>query len=293
MVDANKIILDLWSGEHSLDKETLNYKINRGCGLFSNLTVGMYGIMKYNSLGYLPKTISLYLNEYEYDYDFYYDLFKPNDFNLNFDDIDKDEMFNFFRYCEPNSLGLGRKKLDVNFKILDRIIKKYFTPSDTCNQIIDNIILKHNINLNNTVFIWARKTDKVFEVDIPTPETYVNILKENNLIDKDIILQTDDFSVLNEFKSLGLKFKTLNELPYSYTNNGFHVGMSKTNDDEFIKEFNMTKVEYLQKLLSLSKIASMCEYSIVYPGCLSTLIPIFKNNFNNQFSFINKTLLIE
>ena len=69
--------------------------------------------------------------------------------------------------------------------------------------------------------------------------------------------------------------------------------MSKTHDDEFIKEFNMSKVEYLQKLLSLSKIASMCEYSIVYPGCLSTLIPIFKNNFNNQFSFINKTSLIE
>jgi hypothetical protein len=290
----NKIILSLWGGEHTLDKETLNYTINRDCGLFSNLTVGMYGIMKYHSLGYAPTTISLCLNEYKYDYDFYYDLFKPNNINLNFDDISESEMFNFFRYCEPNSLGLGRRKIDVNFNILNKILTKYFTLSDTCSQIIDNILLKHNINLNNTVFIWARKTDKVFETDIPTPETYINILSKNNLINKDIILQTDDISVLNEFKLLGLNFRTLDELPYSYTNNGFHIRMSTTYDDEqFINEFNMSKVEYLQKLLSLSKIASMCKYSVVYPGCLTTLIPIFKNNFNNQFSFINKKSLIE
>lgn len=294
MVDENIINLDLWGGEHILDKETLNYEINRTCGLFSNMTVGMYGIMKYHSLGYLPKTISLYLSEYKYNYNFYNDLFKPNDINLNFDDIDENEMFNFFRYCEPNSLGLGRRKNDVNFTILNRLLSKYFTLSDTCNQMIDDIIIKHNISLNNTVFIWARKTDKVFEVDIPTPETYINILKENNLINKDIILQTDDISVLDEFKSLGLNFRTLDELPYSYTSNGFHVRMSTSYDDEqFYNEYSMSKVEYLQKLLSISKIASMCQYSIVYPGCLSTLIPIFKNNFNNQFSFKNNTSLIE
>ena len=83
-------------------------------------------------------------------------------------------------------------------------------------------------------------------------------------------------------------------MPYSHTNNGFHVRLSiEYNDEQFINDFEMSKVEYLQKLLSISKIASMCEYSIVYPGCLSTLIPIFKNNFNNQFSFINETSLIE
>ena len=294
MIDENTINLDLWGGEHSLDKKTLNYKINRECGLFSNMTVGMYGIMKYRSLGYLPETISLYLREYKHNYNFYNDLFKPNDIDLNFDDIDENEMFNFFRYCEPNSLGLGRKKVDVNFNILNKILTKYFTLSNTCTQIIDDIIVKHNINLANTVFVWARKTDKVMETDIPTPETYINILTENNLLDKDIILQTDDISVLNEFKLLDLNFKTLNEIPYSYTNNGFHVGMSTSYDDEqFYNEYNMSKVEYLQKLLSISKIASMCQYSMVYPGCLSTLIPIFKNNFNNQFSFKNNISLLE
>lgn len=294
MVDEHKINLDLWGGDHTLDKKTLNYTINRDCGLFSNITVGMYGIMKYHSLGYLPETISLYLNEYKYNHNFYNDLFKPNDINLKFDDIDENEMFNFFRYCEPNSLGLGRRKNEVNFTILNRLLSKYFTLSDTCTQMIDDIIVKHNINLNNTVFIWARKTDKVLETDIPTPETYINILVENNLLDKDIILQTDDISVLNEFKLLGLNFRTLDEIPYSHTNNGFHVRMSSSYDDEqFYNEFNMSKIEYLQKLLSISKIASMCQYSVVYPGCLSTLIPIFKNNFNNQFSFKNNISLIE
>jgi hypothetical protein len=78
MTNNDKIILDLWGGEHSLDTETLNYKITRDCGLFSNLTVGMYGIMKYHSLGFLPKTISLCLYEYKNNYDFYSDLLPYN-----------------------------------------------------------------------------------------------------------------------------------------------------------------------------------------------------------------------
>ena len=290
----NNILLELWGGEHNLDKTTLNYKMDRCCGLFSNLTVVMYGIMKYYSLGYLPETIALYLNEYKDNYDFYHDLFKKNNIHLDFDDIDEEEMFHFFRYGEPNSLGLGRKKSDINFSILSKVLIKYFTLSDTCHKTINRIITKHNIDLNNTVFIWARKTDKIHESKIPTAETYINILTKNNLINKKIILQTDDISVLNEFKALKLNFQSLEEIPYSKSNSGFHEKMSiKYNDEQFINEYDMSKVEYLQKLLSLSKIASMCEFSIIYPGCLSTLIPIFKNSFNNQFSFINDIELIE
>ena len=298
----NSILLDLWGGEHRLDKTTLNYRVERECGLFSNMTVVMYGIMKYYALGYLPKTISLYLTEYKSDYDFYHDLFKQNDTHLDFDEVSEQEMFNFFRYGEPNRLGLGRRKSEVNFSILSKILVKYFTLSDISHQTINKIIAKHNIDLSNTVFIWARKTDKIYESKIPTAETYINILTKNNLINKRIILQTDDISVLSEFRSLKLNFSTLEEIPYSKSNDdgtsnssqGFHSRMAtRYNDQEFIDKYYISKVEYLQTLLALSKIASMCEYSIVYPGCLTTLIPIFKNSFSNQFSFIDDIGLIE
>jgi hypothetical protein len=276
-----------------VDKNTLNYKVDRDCGLFSNITVCMYGIMKYNSLGYLPETISLYLNEYKHDYDFYNDLFKLNPNKLSFDDISEDEMFNFFRYCEPNFLGLGRRKNEVNFKILNRVLNKYFTLSDGCDKILSQIISKHKIDLHNTVFLWARKTDKVYETGLPSASRYIDVLRENNLLDKDIILQTDDRSVLNEFKSSGINFRTLEEIPYSDVDEGFHVKMSiKYNDAQFIEKYNMSKTEYLQKLLSLSKLASMCEYSIIYPGCLTTFIPILKGDFINKFSFANSDFLL-
>lgn len=292
-MEKNEISLDLWGGSHILNKDSLEYTIIRDCGLFSNLTVSMYGIMKYYSLGFTPKKLSLFLNEYKFNHDFYPDLFKLTNFDLNFDDIGSDELYNFYRFCEPNPLGLGRRKSEVNFNILNRILHKFFNLSDECYKIYNSIIKDNNIDFSNTVFVWARKTDKIYETNLPNAEKYKSILVENNLLNKDIILQTDDISVLEEFNKLNIKFRTLNEIPYSESNEGFHVKMSiKYDDDVFERRYNMSKTIYLQKLLSLSKIASMCEYSVVYPGCLTTFIPILKNGFTNQFSFnTNNTLM--
>jgi hypothetical protein len=285
---------DLWGGSHILDDTTMIYSINRTCGLFSNLTVAMYGIMSFYSINLLPKSLSLILTEYDdKNHDFYLDLFKPNDIEINFNDLDKNEMFNFYRYCEPNSLGIGRRIDDVNFKIINKLMDKYFTFSDECNSILNDIINKHNINFSNTVFLWARKTDKIFETKLPEVETYLKLIKDHNLNNFDIILQTDDINVLNEFKSLNLKFRTLEEIPYSFDNSGFHQNLNlKHSNDSFKDVYNISKIEYLQKLICLAKISSMCEYSITYPGCLSTFIPILKGSFTNKLSFKNEKDLI-
>lgn len=292
-ISNKKINLDLWGGVHYLDTNTLIYYLNRPYGLFSNLTVCMYGIVKYILMGYTPSHIVLKLSEYKSNYDFYPDLFQANEnYNIDFSNISEKEFEDFLKYCEPNFLGLGRKKDDVNFNILFQIKEKYFSISAKVQNILDDMIQKHNICVDNTIFIWARKCDKVYEVEIPEINDYLNVIKNNELFGYKIIIQTDDASVLESFTNTNINFTTLNELPYSTSKNGFHNNLNIIDDSHFESSFNLTKIEYLQKLLALAYLASKCKYTITYPGCLTTYIPILKNNFINSFNFKNKNELL-
>lgn len=289
--NENIVNLDLWGGTHEYDKLDYTYYLNRHAGLFSNLCVCSYGLLTYYNMGFKPKNISLILTEYDDTFNFYDKLFKTSNTEINFDDISTEKFNHCLRYQEPSHLGLGREKDHINFDICKRIINKYFLLSDDTKTIIKGIIKKNKIDYNNTVFIWARKTDKIVENDVPTVDRYVDLLKEKNLLNHNIILQTDDISVYNEFNEK-ISCKILNEVPFSDDSKGFHVKLNLIDDEFFYSKYDMSKVEYLQKMISLVIIASKCKHVVIYPGNLSTVIPIVRGNFNNVYSFSNNINLI-
>lgn len=291
---SNKHIvnLDLWGGTHEYNKLDKTYYLKRHAGLFSNLCVCSYGILTYINMGLTPENISLILTEYDNTLDFYSELFKKNDDKIDLSDISNNVLQYNLRYQEPSHLGLGREKKDINFDICNRIIKKYFSLSDNSKNIYNNILEKYKIDFDNTVFIWARKTDKIVENNVPSVDTYLKILYDNKLEDKKVILQTDDINVFNEFNSK-LTFNILDELPFSEDLNGFHVNLSSVSDIIFYEKYDMSKIEYLQKLLSLVIIASKCKYVMLYPGNLSMVVPIIRGSFNNVFNFFDDKNLIK
>jgi hypothetical protein len=117
------------------------------------------------------------------------------------------------------------------------------------------------------------------------------MLKENNLLNHNIILQTDDIAIYDEFNNK-INCKILNEVPFSDDSKGFHVNLNLINNDTFYSKYNMSKIEYLQKMISLVIIASKCKHVIIYPGNLSTVIPIIRGNFYNVYNFSdNKNLM--
>lgn len=292
-MDNDEIIsLELWGGTHHYKLSDETYYLKRHAGLYSNLTVCLYGILKFINLGFTPKNISLILTEYDNSYNFYNDLFKVSDDTLDLSDITQEEIDYCLRYSEPSPLGLGRQKSHVVFKILERLIKKYYELSDSTKTIHQNILNKYNIDFDKTVFIWARKTDKPVETSVPPVDRYIEILKDNNLLNHNIIIQTDDAEVFEEFKSK-INFSYLIELPFSETSKGFHVDLNFMDNETFNSKYNMTKTEYLQKLISLVIIASKCKYSVIYPGNLATVIPLVKGSFDNIFSFRDNQNLIQ
>jgi len=290
LIKDKAIKADLWGGEHLFFPETKEYKITRDYGLFSNVCVSIYGIMEWHKrLNTTPQKITFNLTEYLSDnIDVYHHLFKTSDEHLELQDISEERLFKFYRYFEPNLLGIGRNKWHFDFDIINRLLKKYYTISDAVIENINRIEKNNNINYEDTVFIWARKTDKICETDLPVSKTYKDILEQKNLLNNQLILQTDDLNVLNDFENENIQFKTLNEIPYAEPNLGFHQRLSqRLTDDQFTLKYGFNIIEYLQRLIALMVVASKCKACVIYPGCLSTMIPMFRGNFENYYSFIN------
>ena len=290
--NENLVKLDLWGGTHEYNKLDNTYYLNRHAGLFSNLCVCSYGLLTYVNMGLTPENISLKLTEYDDTLNFYTELFKLNNEKFDLSDISDEVLQRTLRYQEPSHLGLGREKHHINFDIISRVIKKYFSLSDNTKKVYDSILEKYNIDFENTIFIWARKTDKVVENQVPSVDTYLKIIYDNNLENKKIILQTDDITVFNEFKSK-ISINILDELPFSDDLNGFHVKLNLVSDTTFYTKYNMSKVEYLQRFLSLVIIASKCQHVILYPGNLSMVVPMIRGNFDNVYSFFDNENLIK
>jgi hypothetical protein len=290
---GDRFYLNLWGGEHYVSLRDEIYYLKRPYGFFSNITVSIYGILKFTQFGYKPKTLSLNLLEYDMNRDFYPDLFKTSDTYFDIFDIPFEDFLRQMRLCEPNLLGVGRTKTDCNNEILNKVLRKYFVLSDPVVQHIEDIKKEYNLNCNNTVFVWARKTDKVIETSIPDVCDYIDVLNKIDLTGKDLIIQSDDYTVYEDFKKNNINYRSLNVLPIKKDNsNGFHVNLYHQSDEQFFENFGMSKVEYLQKMLALTYIASECETVILYPGNLATYIPIIRGCWNNVYSFKDKNNFI-
>ena len=293
----NHIELDLWGGHQKFETNKLIYHINRPCGLFSNITVAMYGICKIKSLGFDVKTIDFYLQDYERHYNFYDDLFIKKDLPSG-GLISLEEAILFMDTVHPTKYGLSRGRNDFYKQDLEKVMpiaKKIYNHYFSVNKKIVRTIrnIEKEILYRDAVFIWARKTDKTVESDVPSVNRYLKEVNSCTNI-KHIYIQTDDFEVAEEFQLIDdARITVLGILPISNANShGFHVNLSHVSGEQFFNDYKMSKIEYLRNLLAMVHIAAKCKYYIGYPGNLTTVIPCIKNSFKNCILFLNAQELI-
>jgi hypothetical protein len=247
----------------------------------------MYGVFLLHKNGYEVENIEFILNEYIPNTDIYGELFRMGKEKFNLKKFTPQEIDYFESRCFPTSYGLSWDIVNIDLRISNEIIKKFFSPSTDVLSLYEKVIREKKINLNNTLFIWARKTDKIMETNIPEVIEYVKVINENNLNAKNIILQTDDYSVFKEFESTGLKFDYLDVIPFSIDGGGFHGRMDMKSDEEFHKNFNLTKLEYIKYMFVTSMVCKNSHTCIIYPGNPSTYIPMIKNTYENCYLFKN------
>jgi len=269
----------------SYNQETKSYQFKRDAGLYANLVWVIRKIALLELNGYKVESVELILDEYNGEEAF--DLFfEKNNNQIDYSNIsDKDKSY-FEQYLITSAFGLGIDDVKhLNFNITNQVIDKFFTPKESIVSYYNNLMYSNNIDINNTVFVWARSTDKSGESRIPDTSAYIGILNTLNLDGKEILIQTDDYRVLNDFKSSNLKFKTITQIPMSNNLIGFHNELKDIRDDKFISTYNITKQEYLIQMYCLSLIGRDSYKTILYPGNPTTYIPIIKKSFDNCYLF--------
>lgn len=292
--DNSYIPLDLWGGNNSFNIKTNSFILNRPYGLFSNITVAIYGIAKLKTLGYNVNNIELYLSEYANNYNFYPHLFNSC-IDKSIDIITNEEAYSLINTIHPTSHGLSRgwntfvkEDLTKVQYILSKIYNVYFNINQYVKTYYENITHLYNISFQDSAFIWARKTDKTNETNIPTANTYYNTLNQlsNNI--NHIFIQTDDASVVEDFLSINdSRISILNFIPVSTTNKGFHERLYLIEEQDFLNTYGCSKITYLQQILAMVNVAKDCKYFVSYPGNLTTVIPMLRGSFDNCILFKN------
>lgn len=282
----NILYFDLFGGEHSYNIETKTYRIKRPYGIFSNLTVSIYAIFSLEKNGYAVEDIEFILDEYINEVNIYDDLFEKQDkIKINLSLFPKERIEYFTSRCFPTVFGLSHEITKLDLEITNQIIEKFFLPNKKIKQMLNSVVEEKNLDLTNTVFIWARKTDKVQETRIPSVDDYLEILNTHGLTNKKLIIQTDDYSVLKEFESKNIEFSYLDKIPFSMDSRAFHGRLDQISDEMFYNKYQITKIEYISWMVVSSLIAKKCNYCVVYPGNPTTFIPMIKNTYENCFLF--------
>ncbi len=281
----NILNLNLWGGSHVYYKDTKEFVVLRDCGFYSNITVSMFGIFLLTIEGFEVKNIKITMSDYSTD-ELYSKFFNINhDYNLNFDDISEDDIHKFCRYSHPSKYGLGQPKI-LDLRITNRLIKKYFTPNENVLNYYDNIKKIKNLTDNNYVFIWARRTDKIEEVQVPGSTQYIEVLSTHNLTNERIFIQTDDKLLFDEFKTTPLNFDYFEMIPFA-KGYSFHRLISRTSENDFQNDYNITKDEHIIQMLCIVLLAINAKKTIVYPGNGTTVVPMFKNSYDDTILFMD------
>ena len=153
-------------------QETKTYSSIRDSGIYSifNWIIRKIALLEMN--GFPVETLKIdYHSQEIYDL-----LFEKKECELNFSDISDEEKIFFKEKLDFTGWGLGDDVKLLNFKITNKIINKFFNPSKLVLECYDNLIKSNNIDLNNTIFVWARSTDKSGETRLPNVEDYLKVI---------------------------------------------------------------------------------------------------------------------
>lgn len=268
------------------DVDTKTYHTIRDAGLFANLCWMIRKVSLMELHGYKVENINFILHEYIPKTSAYDFLFEKNNLSIDLFNLSDEDKLNFYQNTDYSPYGLGNNLRDINLKITNPIISKFFTPNQEVFGWYDRFVNQIGGDIKNVIFIWARRTDKVSESKMPEVKSYLKILDEIGTTNKKILIQTDDISVLNEFENSGIEFYKLSDIPFSTKpRKPFHLNLNDTSNEEFIRTYGITKVDYLRQMLALSLIAKNAYKTILYPGNPSTYIPLIKGSFEDCFLF--------
>lgn len=283
--------LDYEEGTNTFDSETQELCLSRGCGLGSNWNVLVHLLLVLKLRGIVPQKISTNLVDL-HGFNLYQDILYVDRHGVEtWKSLSPAIFRNAAATLVPNYYGMGNTRDDIDFAILGPLFDAYFNLQEGVHRNAEAIIKKNQIVLDETVFVWWRKTDKVTEVNwfrsdarYPSIDDLVSHIPKN----RPVIFQTDDVEIYFEMKQRSdVAFESLNILPLSYIpGRGFHHGEITASDPaRFFRKYATSLEQHFIDLVSLIFVAAKCRFFVGYPGNVSMLVSFLKRGFANTVFF--------
>jgi hypothetical protein len=252
-------------------------KISHNAGFFSCCSVKLDKIVKFvNSNNKLPDIVDssqlFKLYKINKDADITFSYFENYNNIMDIKIISPIDYFEHYQYKDYSKL---------NYKDINPLIKKYFSPSFKINEIISNIENKYNIVHDNTLAVYYRGTDKYKETQLSSfDEFYEQIIRIVG-INKDIkiLLQSDSANFIDYINDKSFKnIIIIDENKTSYTNKGIHLEQSSN-----ANYYDM--LNFLSTILIISK----CKYIICSSGNCSIWTMFYRGHNKNIIQYLNGT----
>lgn len=205
--------------------------------------------------------------------DVYEKFFKPNSKN--------------FEIIQGNFLTVGQGDQYSNYKLINYdfvnpFVEKYFTLSDEVMFIVDELVVKYNIDFEKTIAVLYRGNNKINETNIPSYENVNTKLSEikDNYPNHKIIIQSDE----QEFCDFMLTHKN------SFV---FHESI-KTNRSPSSHIIQVVpqgyKVYNAQIFLAIMFIISKCDVVLLNSGNVGMWSCLFRGNAKNVYQYLGSDI---
>lgn len=287
---SNELSYDWYGGPTELNINDLHLKVHRGYGLGANMFHLFHQIVELKAFNLIPTKITSLLTQFK-NYDLYNNIFYKNDDKVQqWLEADPSIAMDFRNKVPKTYYGFGHNKDEIISRLnyFSLVLNTFFNFKDYVIDRANQIILQHNIDLNNTTFVWWRKGNKTCEV-LDYPE--FNFVQKYILNNHTHILQTEDTNVLEEFKTLP-NLKNLDVLPVFVPSTTVDIEMNSLSEEQYKEKYGKEYFDSIPDTFALVIVASRCKRFLGFPGHLSQLVCILRREFdNNAYIFKNKTEL--
>lgn len=249
------------------------------CGFYSNEFQVFNSLLVLLKHGIIPERIdySLGYRHFKKDpnQDIYFDFHKIND------EIDLD-LFVDIALPDSNKCQFDLYRFDVYNKIKDR----FFGPSDLILERKNILIDKYKFDLQETISVLYRGTDKSTELQLGSPTEYLkvvkNILKDNPNFK--VLLQTDQTQVIQYFyDQLGDILITFEETPSTTSNKVIWSLMEQSGKDS---------IDWSQWFDAALRCVSECKYLVNHTGNVAFFANLYRGNVDKVYQFNENGVLI-
>ncbi len=260
-------------------KLQLTHPGNHGGGFFSCCSVACYDIIKH-----IKEHQSVPEVDFSKMFKMYKDFPDQNVYNMCFKFNESQELnvdkISKINYSNTSLFNYKNEDL-VN---IEPIIQKWFNPLDSVLEHVDFFIKKYEIDMDKTLAICFRGTDKYIDIKETAYDKFISrvpsIMKNKNI--NRVFIQTDQTQFIDFFKNYypSIPVFSIQEIPTTSSKKQLYRSTIKEN-----------KTSHAQMFLAAMQILSGCKFLINHTGNVARWIVKYRGSTHNTMQFKNNQLL--